>query len=189
MLTIYFFSVHTASADTHALTVVRMAAIGMASWWCRCDGGGSCAYFCVTFQSISIFCLQWRMAFVNVRHFRFPFEPLNGRRAERQKAGTGTRAGSCVLYPVQIFRGPWSHSATCQSSRPRPLHHPHRPLKRPRRMSLTNLMSNIFLCSLPHFFMKSIFWELELASLGASPKQWANTLILGVVGLLPSSLN
>lgn len=58
MLTIYFFSVHTASADTHALTVVRMAAIGMASWWCRCDGGGSCAYFCVTFQSISILCLQ-----------------------------------------------------------------------------------------------------------------------------------
>jgi len=38
MLTIYFFSVHTASADTHALTVVRMAAIGMASWWCH-DGG------------------------------------------------------------------------------------------------------------------------------------------------------
>lgn len=48
---------------------------GMA--WCAvlCCGGGSCAYFCVTFQSISILCSQWRMTFVNVRHFRFPFQP------------------------------------------------------------------------------------------------------------------
>lgn len=39
-------------------------------------GDGGCAYFCVTFQSISILCSQWRMTFVNVRHFCFPFESL-----------------------------------------------------------------------------------------------------------------
>lgn len=126
-------------------------------------GGGSCAYFCVTFQSISILCSQWRMTFVNVRHFRFPFQPqmeawagpmreCASKGTESPGPGPGPGSGLKVTCPKsQSSPTPRCRPTPCSLSLPPlccKLHPVPQDTEGGQRMSLMNLMSNIFVVSL-----------------------------------------
>lgn len=159
-------------------------------------GGGSCAYFCVTFQSISILCSQWRMTFVNVRHFRFPFQPQRAGASARERAACLCRAKEqrVLALPLKSLAqkvSPRQQTPTILAPTsplppaPSPYTHSRQLQAVPQdteggqRMSLTNLMSNIFVVFLI-FFIKSIFSELELAFGRVRPRSpWGTCSLLG----------